>query len=257
MGPERLLLSVGAQHAQRPFYQCTRFTFSEITLADMPTHIDEALAFDDPEARLNLHIAADAMFHGHDPSDDAVRKVNIERFLQQVEKEVSRYLNQEHAPLLLAGVDYLLDIYANINPYPHLITDHQISGNHEHTSPETLHRMAVELMQPYFMQAQRQAVADYRQLAATSEQANAQIVEVLTAAYQGRVRALMVSEDDQCWGTFDPLRLRADINTAPQPGDEDLLDLAVALTLRNGGEVHAMPGANLPDDAPLAAVYRY
>jgi hypothetical protein len=42
-----------------------------------------------------------------------------------------------------------------------------------------------------------------------------------------------------------------------KPGDEDLLDFAAVHTLLNRGTVYAVELKKVPDEAPLAAVFRY
>ena len=42
-----------------------------------------------------------------------------------------------------------------------------------------------------------------------------------------------------------------------EPGDEELLDLAVTQTLRHDGKVHGMKPEEIPGGHLLAAVYRY
>jgi hypothetical protein len=42
-----------------------------------------------------------------------------------------------------------------------------------------------------------------------------------------------------------------------QPGDADLLDFAAIQTFLQGGSVYAVKPDQIPDKAPLAAVFRY
>jgi len=42
-----------------------------------------------------------------------------------------------------------------------------------------------------------------------------------------------------------------------QPGDADLLDFAAIQTYIQGGDVYAVKPNHVPDEAPLAAVFRY
>ncbi|CAD5939922.1 hypothetical protein PCC9214_01853 [Planktothrix tepida] len=50
-----------------------------------------------------------------------------------------------------------------------------------------------------------------------------------------------------------------ELNVHPEaePGDDDLLNLAAVQTLLNGGIVYAVPPDSVPDEARLAAVFRY
>jgi hypothetical protein len=47
------------------------------------------------------------------------------------------------------------------------------------------------------------------------------------------------------------------VHQDPEPGDEDLLDLAAIQSILNGGTVYAVEPEQVPDHAPLAAVFRY
>lgn len=45
-------------------------------------------------------------------------------------------------------------------------------------------------------------------------------------------------------------------NRIEEPGDEDLLNAAAIQTLLNGGTVYAVEPEQVPDTAPLAAIFR-
>ncbi|MDX2243921.1 MAG: hypothetical protein NW224_24865 [Leptolyngbyaceae cyanobacterium bins.302] len=51
--------------------------------------------------------------------------------------------------------------------------------------------------------------------------------------------------------------MELEIHNDAQPGDEDLLNAAAIQTLFHGGTVYAVEPQNVPDDAPVAAVFRY
>jgi hypothetical protein len=42
-----------------------------------------------------------------------------------------------------------------------------------------------------------------------------------------------------------------------ETGSEDLLDFSAIRTLLNGGTVFSVPQGKMPDDKPIAAVFRY
>ena len=166
-------------------------------------------------------------------------------------------LRDEQALLVLAGVDYLHPIYKEANTYPYLV-DEGIEGNPEELSAEELHERAWAIVQPLFLAAQKEAAAQYRQLAgAGSEQASNDLKEVVPAAYHGRVETLFVAVGLQQWGTFDPETNTVQVHEEAEPGDEDLLDFAAVQALLNSGTVYAVEPEKVPDETPLAAVFRY
>jgi hypothetical protein len=166
-------------------------------------------------------------------------------------------LRDEQAPLVLAGVDYLFPTYREANTYPYLV-DEGIEGNPEELRAEELHEQAWAIVQPLFLGAQRETAARYRKLAGDgSEQASNKLKEVVPAAYHGRVETLFVAVGLQQWGTFDPATNAVHLHREVKPGNEDLLDFAAVHTLLNRGTVYAVELKKVPDEAPLAAVFRY
>jgi hypothetical protein len=194
------------------------------------------------------------MFHGHGAAAD-VAKDRILRYFHRVDNGLREMLRDEQAPLVLAGVEFLFPLYKEANTYPYLM-DEGIPGNPEVLKPEDLHVSAWAIVQPYFMKGQQEAVAQYRQLAGTGR-TSTDVQEIVPAAYHGRVAELFVAVGVQQWGSFDPEAHAVHVHQAAEPGNEDLLDLAAVHTIVNGGAVYAVHPAEMPEGAPLAAVFRY
>jgi hypothetical protein len=242
-------------------FQCSRYSIREVELEDVPRSLSEALKYEDPQKQLQFHTQTPggtgkraAMFHGHGVGKDDT-KDNILRFFHQVDHGLQKILREERAPLLLAGVDYLLSIYQEANSYSHVMEE-GIAGNPEGLKPEELQKEAWSLVESYFLKVQQEATAQYRQLAG-GDWASNEIEKIIPAARDGRVDLLFVAVGVQQWGTFDPVTFSIHLHEEPGPGDEDLLDFAALHTLLNGGTVYAVKPAEVPGQGPLAAVFRY
>jgi hypothetical protein len=243
------------------FFQCTPHSVEEVELENLPRSLSEALPYDDPEKQLQFHTRAPAaggeraaMFHGHGVGKDDA-KDNILRFFRQVDDGLRPVLSQERVPLLLAGVDYLHAIYREANRYPYL-TDQGITGNPEGLKGEKLHEQAWGILEPHFLKGREEAMAQYRQLAG-GVRASKDLKQIAPAAYEGRVDLLFVAVGVQGWGFYDSETRTVHLHTEPEPVDEDLLDFAAIHTFLNGGTVYALKPEEMPDEAPLAAVFRY
>jgi len=239
------------------FFQGTRDFIKALHPESIPKSLAEALKYDDPERQLQSHSggapAGTAIFHGHAVTDDA--KDNILRYFRQIDKGLHGLLREERIPLLLAGVDYLFPIYKEANNYPYLI-DEGIKGNPESMSVEKIHEQAWAIIQPYFQKKQKEAVDQYKQLAGTGRTSK-EIKEIIPAAYFGRIDLLFVAADLQQWGIFNPDDNLVYLHQKAEPGARDLLDFAASQTIMNGGTVFVVKLEDMPDDAPLAAVFRY
>jgi hypothetical protein len=238
----------------------TRHTVDEIEVENLPKSIAEALQHERFEQALQFHTGSaggggkrPAIFHGHDVSDED--KGRILRWFHKLDDELSTLLANEKSPLVLAGVDYLLPLYREANAYPHLL-EKGIEGNPEELKPEALHERAWPLVEPVFAQARAEAAARYGQLISNGE-ATTDVQEAVLAAHHGRVNELFVAVGIQIWGVYDPAANTVNIHEKAEPGDEDLLDLAAVQTVLNSGAVYAVSREHVPEQALLAALFRY
>ncbi|MBI3029655.1 MAG: hypothetical protein HYY64_09110 [Candidatus Rokubacteria bacterium] len=239
--------------------QGTRHSVDEVELNTVPPSLAEALKYDDPEKQLQFHTRTPggagprpAIFHGHGTGDV---KDDLLRYFQQIDRGLRELLRDEQAPLVLAGVEYLLPIYRQASGYPHVVEE-GITGNPEGTRAKELHAQAWAIVEPRFLEAREAAAARYRQLAGSGA-ASADLREILPAAAHGRVDFLFVAVGVQRWGTFDPDTGAVELHEEAAAGDEDLLDRAALETLTSAGVVYAAEPPLVPADAPLAAVFRY
>ena len=182
-------------------------------------------------------------------------KDNILRYFQQVDKGLHELLHNEKAPLVLAGVDYLLPIYQKANTYAHLI-DQGLQGNPDKLRTEDVHLQALPIVEPYFQKAQREVFDFYREYAGTERVSNT-TGKIVLAAFYGRVENLFVAVNEEQWGIFDPVSNIVHIHKEARFNDDDLLDVAATQTLLHGGSVYAVDRAQMPDEGLLAAVFRY
>jgi hypothetical protein len=242
-------------------FQCTRHSVNEFELEGVPKSMAEALKYDDPEKQLQFHTRTPggtgvraAIFHGQGVGIDDT-KDNILRYFHQIDHGVQKLLRGERAPVVLAGVDYLFPIYREANTFLNLM-DEGISGSPEGLRAEELHKKAWDIAEPYFLKSQEEAANQYRQLTG-SERVSNDVRKIVQAAYDGRVDLLFAAVGIHQWGTYDPETLTVHLHKEAEPGDEDLLDFAAIHTFLNGGTVYAVEPEKVPDEAPLAALFRY
>lgn len=244
---------------------CTRYSVTEVDLPNVPKNRDEALKDDVAERQLQYHTRTQsfagpeggeraAMFHGHGVgSDDA--KERIVEYFRQIDHGLSEVLEHKKAPLVLAGVEYLLPLYREVATYAQVV-EAGITGNPEGLRAEELQERAWSIVEPLFRQDLEDAAANYRRYAGTGLAVH-DLKEVVLAAYHGRVEVLFVACNVQQWGTFDPETQDIHVASEAAPEHEDLLDCAALHTFLNSGTVYAVPADQIPDETPLAAVLRY
>lgn len=242
--------------------QGTRQSINEVDLEGVPKSLAEALQIDVFGKQLRFHAGTSlgsgdrsAMFHGQGVGSEIPKKENILRYFHLLDKGLREMLRDKQEPLVLAGVDYLFPIYREANSYPNLL-DEGVTGNPEGLSAEALHNQAWAIVQPYFQKAQEEAVALYRQSVGTGL-TSGNVKEIIKASHHGRVGTLFVAVGLQQWGIFDTDSNEAYLHQEAEPGDEDLLDFAAIQTFLNGGTVYAIAPEKVPDNTPMAAMFRY
>jgi hypothetical protein len=251
-----------SQQAVRLF-EGTRHTVGQIDLPpNTPASLDEAFTLNDPETQLRFYASGSGddprsgVFHGQGPGEEA-NKERIERYLNLVDAGLTTSFQGAQAPLVLAGVDYLLPIYRHVSNYAHIMPT-GITGSPEQLRPEELQAQAWPIVEPYFREVLDLALEQFQQLAGTGR-ATDNLAEVIAAAFQGRVDKLMVADDAEVWGHFEPDTGQVTHYQAQQSQEDDvaLLDFAAMQTLQKSGHVYVLSQAEMPTRSPAAAVLRY
>jgi hypothetical protein len=258
-GDGRFYILTLSQKGSR-LYEGTKQSIREIELETIPKSLAEALQYDDLEKQIRVHRGAPmggergSIFSGGGAELYDVKE-DILKYFRQIDRGLHDLLKDERIPLVLSGVDFLFPIYREANTYPHLM-DGGVTGNPKGISAEHLHNQALEIVRPHFQKAENDAIAQYRQSSGTGLTSN-DIKEIVQASYHGRVALLFITTGHQQWGFFDPECNEVQLHNKMAPGCEGLLDFCAIQTFLNGGDVFSLPREKMPDDTPIAAVFRY
>lgn len=116
-------------------FQGSRYHISEAILGEeVPRSLADALGHDLTEEHLQFHTGggdvSSPIYHAQGTGKDDV-KMELRKFFSLLDEGLKKSLGHTGAPLVLAGVDYLLPIYRAVSGYPEVLEE-GISG-----SPET------------------------------------------------------------------------------------------------------------------------
>ena len=183
-------------------------------------------------------------------------KTNIALYLENADDILwDEVLHKENAPLLLAGVEYLIPIYRSVCDY-HNVWPDALTGSYEHSDTATLYQQAKAVMQPYFGQRLSKAITNFGNQSATSLTSTSP-TEIIPSAYYSRVSHLFVRKNTHIWGVFDEANNELHVHDAYQDGDDDMIEKAVLKTILTGGEVFMLDPLEMPAQSELAAILRY
>lgn len=247
-----------------------------------PVSLAQDQQFDEHEKSLQYHTipnaaepgphgAGAAMFNGHGGEKD-FDKSDRARFMQELGRGVVERIGAESSePLVLLGVDYMIEDFRKASHYSHIAPE-QIDGATDYLSPADVQRAVLAALAPRMKETAQAAVDEFKSLDGTAK-ASDNASDIVAAAATGRVKTLIMDDSSGPWGwfnrtdytvtnlcTLEPRYLRE----ATDPAEErdmfecgwDLIDLAAAETFAHGGSVLAFRG----EDSPIygaAAVFRY
>jgi Bacterial archaeo-eukaryotic release factor family 3 len=223
--------------------EATALEAHEVDLGDVPRSVSAALLLDTPDTQLRPYHVTD------------YKKEEALQFFHHVDRALRPFLGDWSMPLVLAAVDYLVPLYREANSHPALRSE-AILGNPDDLSAEALAARAWEQLRPHFEAEYSAAVQRFHESAGVGR-GSSDLATVLGAAHAGRVSDLMVAEDAEHWGTFEPDSRALTTRDHPGPVGEDLLNLAAVWTLERSGSVHVIERGRLPGEGEIAAIFRY
>ena len=250
------LLALSQNQVQ--FFLGSHYRIDEIKLPEsVPASLAEALKYDDPEKQLQYHSGDNTnspIYHGQGVGTTD-NKEDIKRFFQKIDNGLQETLQEENTPLVLAGVEYLLPIYHEVNSYSHLLKK-GIIGNPENVALADLHQQAWKIIEPHLTAEKHQAMNKYNELSNT-EEASSELEQIVSAAANGQVDTLFIAAHSQYWGKFEPQTNKVEIYTEATEDSVDLLDFAATKTFLQGGKVYILEEEEMPENTKVLAIFRY
>jgi hypothetical protein len=256
------LLALSQNHVR--LFRGSRAELRLLPAADLPKSIAAALWMDDPERSLQQHGHREphgmrTIHHGQGVTGNDERdKKNLQRYFRAIDRALLGRDGDRPLPLVLACVDYYDALFREVSEHPDVVAP-SLAGNPDEVDAERLHAAAWELLAPRLGEVRDRAIARHRAEAGTGRTSD-DLAAIVTASIEGRVQDLFVDVGRNRWGRPAPEsvggREQPELHTERRPGDVDLIDFAMAATIRNGGRAHAVD----PDVVPLdgvAATFRY
>jgi hypothetical protein len=116
--------------------------------------------------------------------------------------------------------------------------------------------MAMAVMKPHFEENVKIALEEYGNKSATPL-TSTKITDIIPGAYYSRISHLFAQKDVKIWGTFREDTNELKIMEEEMDHAENLADRAAAKTIQTGGDVFFLEKEKMPNQAKLAAVFRY
>ena len=187
--------------------------------------------------------------HGPGPDLARERQEDLAFYMRQLDEGVTRVIGPQ-ATLVLAAAESTWPAF-KLASQRRSILDEVIDGNPDRTPDEELRLKGVHLMTPRWQRELNQLAQRYED-ALAHRLGSAELAEIVQAASEGRIETLFVVPSASVAGSYDPIHHQA---TVTDTGDDDLVDLAVLLTVKTSGRLIVVE--KTPGGGPAAAIYRY
>src|SRR5205807_3551025 len=116
------------------------------------------------------------------------------------QKTAYEILKGKTEPLVLCAVEYELPLYREVNNYPHLASE-EVRGAPNGLKAGEMHARALSALEAWYAKKVDEALAQWNHLVGGG--ASSRLKDVVTAAHDGRVLTLIVSESQEQTGVFD------------------------------------------------------
>jgi len=245
---------------QSKLFRGDQYGLTFIPVPEMPNGIEDVVHLEEKDDE-NLFRSGSsgggggAVYHGTGSTrpDD---KDNIAFYLAEVDSTIRKQvLHDSTAPLLLAGVGYLIPIYKKVSHYNH-VWDKAIIGSYEYENEVSLFTAARELMSEYFEATKKKALADYGNKSATNLTSHI-LDDIIRAAYYKRIDTLFVEKRARLWGTFDEVNDKLEVHASEGSDKDDLIDKTILKTILSGGSVFMLDENEMPMRRMMLAVMRF
>lgn len=204
--------------------------------------------------------AAPPAEHGADArTDAAAATADTTSLLEDMDALVHALearIGSDSALILLAAEPKIGGHFRRAASLPRLLEE-GLTLNPHAFHPAELQRRALEIIRPVLEAPVDEFLEQIQaRLGEAAPNVAIRLEEILAAAEEGRVDALVTAEDEALWGRFEPGQTLV-AHGHPTGQDEDLLNHAAVATLRNGGRAYAIPRARIPRASLAAATLRY
>ncbi|MFN1835970.1 hypothetical protein AB2B38_011965 [Balneola sp. MJW-20] len=230
---------------------------TEVAIESVPTSMEEHLKFHVAEKSLQSHSAGNgnnAVFHGQGGEGNSDNK-ELKLFLKHIENKVTKYMKKVNGPLVLAGTDKIVSYYREANSYYNLIGG-SIKGNPDTRRDEETEEAAWSLVEAFFREEIQSDLERFNNLRGGGL-ISANIKDIVSGAYFGKVDTLFVSMKNKQWGKFDPESNQVQLSSEKTDETVELINFAAVSALRTGSTLYGLSPEQIPETSNLAAIYRY
>lgn len=251
---------LGLSHNNFSLYQGNRYGFSEIEISpDIPRTLEDALGKQKTEPSLS-HGAfggtgSTAVYHGQGDKKEEDDK-DTEKYFRYVDRYVTdNYSKVSKLPLILVSLKEYHTKFKNLSKNDYLIEE-GINYSYDSLETDQLLGKVLEIIESLNLKKTETIIKEYNNAAGES-MGSSDLVQVTKAAFEGKVKTVLLEENRIISGKIDYNTGKIESGDIDNPEFGDILNGLAGLVLNKGGSVVIISKNKMPCNTGVAAIYRY
>ncbi|HZK28661.1 MAG TPA: hypothetical protein VFD19_00415 [Clostridia bacterium] len=250
---------LGLSRENFTLYQGNRYGFQEIKLdPEAPRTMKEVLGDELSGSRLSHGTYAGAgtpAYHGHVDAKEEIDK-DTEKYFRYVDAFVyDHYSKHSKLPLILVALKEYHSRFRTLSNNAYLLKE-GINKSIDSLGLEEIQKQAREIIEAIDLEKMKNLANAYEKAKAESL-GSSDLTQVSKAAYEGRVKTVLIEENRILPGKISFSRGDIDTCDITSPECGDILNDLADLVLLNGGDVFVLKEDKMPSTTGTAAIYRY
>lgn len=252
---------LGVSEKKVRLWEGSRYRIREVALEEeLPSRIEEVFGYDHEEKTLQERSfqgsSSQTVSHGHGEGKDE-EKVELEKFLRELDRQLSGMLRDEQIPLVFCGLEHYFGLYKKVAHYRKLEENDLVKGDPASLEAEELHSKAWDIVRKEFDEDLEHYIQQYKDHMGGLKAAydNGRVVQ---ASVEGRVEALFIESGSHIYGLYDSQDQSLRFDELKKPDNDDLVEVAAMNAYRKGGRVFVLSSERMPESGTeLNALLRY
>lgn len=254
---------VALSHHRVRAFRAERGGIEQLELEELPkSGVDDVPGADSETNNVQHHTGkgrpggkhpSEAMYHGH--RDDSKGESEVDaRLCRSTSEALRTALPQRDAPVILVAVERLAATFNHEASWMNVIA--VVEGSPDEMTAEEIH----DKSRPAFDRWAESDMASHAEelgAAIHNGRGSSDLEDIVVAANDGRVDTLYLDRSHTRWGRLDLAKRKIQVHDEREPGDDDLVDLAVSQTLARGGSIVPLVPEGIDADEPMVALYRH
>lgn len=235
--------------------RCTRNIVHDITPPEMERSVSDYLEVD-PQKQLQFHSGAkgqSAVYHGHNASEED-KMVVVEAFYREIEKYITKFLNDLNDPLIVVGLVENANLYEQVNSY-HRLVENKINYNPDELSDKALRDKGWDVVKDYFLSEMYQSLDNFSKYG--EDKISNNLGEIIESTVMGKSQTIFISRNESKWGKYDEDHHTVHYSSQPNGEDVELLNWLSITGFNTGSKVYVLPKEEMPGRSTVAAEFRF